>query len=430
MRAVSAALAVLVVLLAPGPAAAAAKTPGQFSISPARRSIAGRPPLALTSTTVGNSTSEDYRVDVFPVLLHQTVAGPFDFTELPGPLQAARNVLTAGPSHFVLRAHTARKVHLRWELMPRGRDNIVVGIVFQGTPPAPPGATVKTITRLLSINFLRSPNARPARGRLVSVGVRPDVTRPRHLQVVARVRNVGRSVARPCDPLVRVRDAHGRVVRVTHWRGDVVAPGAARDFLVALPGTLAAGRYRVAVGMCFGRTRRLRGYATFTLVGRGVLPSPALTLRRFNAGGQPGKDAHARGTFVSTGTAPASSRVVVRLYRRRGPVRVGAPLKTVRLHVGPLKPGAHAPLDVNLGSLAAGEYRATATYSVAPGTRQTAESDFTPLKMRSDLSRAWGWVKDHAGWLVAAVLALLLLLTRRRRREDDEQPPAQDPSLR
>lgn len=408
-------------LLAPVAAADAASGPdrGQFSITPARRTVTGRPPAALVPTVVGNTTRRDYAVEVFPVLLRPTVAGPFVFSERPAPLRAAANVLTVSPRRFVLRAGTRRTVRLRWNVMPEGRRSIAVGVVFQGTPSAQAGQTLRTISRLLSLNFLQDPRARPARGEGVSLAARPDPGRARHLLLVPRVRNRGGRVATPgCRPSLRVRDARGRVVRRVRWRGDVVVPGAEREFAVPLPGVLPAGRYTAAARACLGRTRVVRVTGRFHLVGDGVLPAPALTLRAFNAAGEPDEEARARGTFTSTGTAPASSTVVVRLFRRKGAVPEPRPMRVRRVRIGPLAPGRRAALDVGLGTLPPGEYRATATYRQRAGSVQTETSDFAPVAQRSRLDRAWRWVKDHAGWLVAAVLALLLLLTRRRRRDD------------
>lgn len=412
-------LGVLLAVVPAAPAAAARAERGQFSISPARREVVAKPPVKLSSTIVGNSTARDYAVDVFPVLLRPTPAGPFTFSEQPGALRDAANVLSVTPRRFVLRAHSRRRVRLRWELMPEGRHALSVGVVFQGTPAGQAGQALRTITRILSLNFLGDGHGTAARGFGVSLTARPDPGRPRRLLLVTRVGNRGGTVATPaCRPLLRVRDAHGRIVRRVRWRGDVVVPGAQREFAVPVPGVLPAGTYRAAARMCLGRTRHLRVTGRFRLVGRGILPSPALTLRAFNATGSPGGTAHARGTFVSTGTEPASSAVVVRLYRRRGAQVVGPALKTVRTTVRALAPRARAPLDVGLGTVQAGEYRAVVTFTSAPGAHATQTSDFRPLRGRSTVDRVWDWVRDHLGWLVAALLALLLLATRRRRRDD------------
>lgn len=88
--------AVLALLV--GADAAPAADRGMFSITPARRDVAARPPVDLVPTVVGNSTRQTYRVRVFPVVLHQTLAGPFDFTETPGALgQHQRLDRLAGP---------------------------------------------------------------------------------------------------------------------------------------------------------------------------------------------------------------------------------------------------------------------------------------------------------------------------------------------
>ncbi len=410
--------ALLALLLAPPAAQAAA--PGMFSITPARRDVTATPPLTLSPTLVGNTTDQTYTVRVFPVLLKQTRQGPFDFVEQPAPLRAAANVLSVSPRTFTLKAHSTRQVRLRWHALPPGRRAISLGIVFQGTPPSRAGAPVRTVTRILSLNFLRTPKAKKARGALTAVAARPDPLRRRGLQLVATVANRGGSVGLPCHAQARVRDAQGDVIRRVRFRGDVIAPQSRREFTIPLKGTLPAGTYRAAVSMCFGRGkhgRRLHGATRFRLVGPGLLPSPALSLSAFNAGGNPGETAHARGTLRSTGTAAARGTVVVRLYHRDGTSVTGRALKTVKVDLGALKPGQSAKLDAELGDLDAGQYRATATYLASPGTPQTEVSDFTPVQTRSAFSLFIDWLKDSAGWLLAAVLgvALLVSLARGRR---------------
>lgn len=276
MRRLAALILLLGTALPASPAAAAARPPaGEFSISPARRLVTGVPPADLQPTVVRNSTGRSYSVDVFPVLLRQTLQGPFTFDERQGPLRDAANLLAVSPSRFTLAPGASRTVRVRWIALPGDRHEASVGIVFQGTPTRVTGA-VRTVSRLLSLNFLSDPQAARPQGTAPTLAVRRDPVRPRGVILVASVRNRGGSTGRPgCRPLLRVRAADGHVVRRVRFRADVVVPGARREYPIALPGRLPAGRYSAAVRFCFGSERLLRATAALTLVGDGRLPGAA-----------------------------------------------------------------------------------------------------------------------------------------------------------
>src|SRR5690349_11702222 len=110
MRRKLAAFAVLAALASVPAGDALAQQDGQFSITPARRDLSGRPPSSLGATTVSNSTDGPIKVKVFPAILTQGLDGAFDVVETPRELREAGLILSATPTDFTLAPKTSQKV--------------------------------------------------------------------------------------------------------------------------------------------------------------------------------------------------------------------------------------------------------------------------------------------------------------------------------
>jgi hypothetical protein len=292
----------LPVLEAPSiPAATArASAGGTFAISPSRRDLAGRPPVTLAPTRVSNTTRESYDVRVFPVLLRQGLTGAFQFDESPRPLNAARTILRVSPSRFGLAPGQSRKVRLRWELLPRGARATYVGVVFQGQARLKGGRLVPVISRLLSINFMRLPGHYHPSGAFTAL--RAIQFAPRVLRFLPRVKNTGDIVGSPKHGRLSINDSTGRTVYKTSWPGDVILPGAERDFPIDVKQILPAGGYTAHAMMSFGATRHAVISTAFTLAGPNKLLAPGAKINdsAAHAHDRVGRPAHVGGPEQST----------------------------------------------------------------------------------------------------------------------------------
>lgn len=391
-------------------AGAQAGAAGAFSISPSRRDLVARPPVGLVATRVANTTAQSYDVRVFAVLLGQDLSGAFRFSETPAPLRTARAILGLAPSRFRLAAGGSRAVALRWKQLPLRTRAAYIGVVFQGRARVKGGRAVPVISRLLSINFLRRPGRYHARGAF-SV-LHAGQFAPRALRFLPRVRNTGDIVAAPQRGRLTIRDATEHVVSRARWVGDVILPGAQREFPVDVRRVLPAGRYRATATMRFGGRRRSIS-RPFTLVGPSALPTPRVRISAFAAHGDVGEPAHLSGKVQSTGTAPATIDLTISLFRVTRGLPGPRPLATRRLRYTALAPGARRAVDADLArGLVEGQYRAVARYTDPTGAPQQITSDFAAAPHRGWADRLNRFVDRHALLLVVmiAVLVILLLL--------------------
>lgn len=412
----------LLTLGAPGDAPAQG-TSGLFSITPARRDVVGRPVERLSPTEVANTTRQDLQVLVFPVLLGQDVSGQFTFSETPADLLTAAKIVGAAPSRFDMPAGSRRTVRLTWALLPAGQRTAFVGVVFQSRAKPRPGQVVRTVQRLLSVNFLRLPGRYASSGRFTRV--RAIQAAPRVIQVIPRLRNTGEVVAAPRAGVLRIRDASGAVVVRQRWSGDVILPGYQREFPIQLRKVLPAGRYAARVVAAFGRSRKLTIATGFTLVGPNQLPTPRVEITGFSASGTIGGDSRAGGVVRSVGSAPADTAVRVDLFRKLPTGQIPArPQQSRRLTFARLAPGRSRDLKVVYPGLAAGAYRVIATYRQSPGSVQRVQADFSPVAEESFTDKLRRFWRDHKGLVLSglallALLVLLLALLRRQRRLEE-----------
>src|SRR6476469_3361515 len=114
-------LAVLATVGFSADAFAAVKNTGVMAMSPARRSVVARPPVRLSATTISNTTPSTIKVKVFTALVSQKLDGTFVFSEDARSLNIGRLVLNAEPTSFTLAPKQSQPVHLRWQVMPRGK---------------------------------------------------------------------------------------------------------------------------------------------------------------------------------------------------------------------------------------------------------------------------------------------------------------------
>jgi hypothetical protein len=397
---------------------------GTFSITPSRRDLVGRPPLTLVPTRVSNTTQDSYDVRVFPVLLTQNLTGAFQFDESPRPLDAARRIVSASPTRFRLAPGASREVRLRWELLPLDARAAYVGVIFQGQRRLKSGQSVPVISRLLSVNFLRLPGHYHPKGGFTAL--RALQAAPPVLRLVPRVKNTGDVIASPRKARLAIHDAAGRTVYKTSWKGDVVLPGAQRDFPIEVDRVLPAGRYTAQAVMSFGATRRAARSTAFTLVGPNRLPTPGVDVKGFAAHGDIGHAAHVTGTVLSTGTSPASLDLALSLFRLTSGLASAKPLATRRVRFSALAPKTRHELDLDLGgSLAKGQYRVVATYTDATNTPHQLTSDFQATRHRGFFDRLRLFFHRHRLAIVLVIVALLLsllvlFLIRRQRRLEEE----------
>lgn len=370
---------------------------GQFGITPARREVSAAPPVRLQPITAFNDTRVAFKVRVFPVLLRQVLDGSFAFSETPSDLRAASLILSSMPDSFTIEPGAQRTVQTRWDNFPSGTKAAAVGVIFEGRPVRQVGA-VQSISRLLNINLLSLPGRATSSGRFTRLRVAQVA---KVLQLVARVKNTGERIDRPTRGEVLIRDGDDKVVFRGRWPGDIVLPGAERDFPIPVAKVLQAGRYVGKATMRFGGTRRARIIAPFTLTGPNELPTEGFVVRGFDAQGYIDQAAKIRGVVDGTGTAPSLTTMRLSMFR----VGVGASTtKPVATGAVALKavPGKQTPFSAELGRLEAGSYRIEGTYRDPAGDQQTVTASLSAVKQRGFF--------DRHGTLVVVVLAGLLLL--------------------
>lgn len=423
------------------PASAEAQTQtqrnaGLFSVTPARQLLVGHPPRDLDVTDVSNTTRQPLVVKVFPVILIQTVNGAVTFDESPRPLNQAKLLLTPTPDSFTLQPGETRKVKVRWNLLPGGARATNLGVVFQSIPPQKPGQPIGSIQRLLTLDLLRLPGHYRITGRFVQL--RTEQGAPKQLVFTPRVQNTGELPSTPASTHFTIRDSGGKVVFSTHWQGDVILPGAQRDFPVTVKKILPKGDYTATALAHFG-TSHMRITKPFTLAGPNQLPTPRVSVDELHGSATLGKDdAQATARMRSVGTAPASTSVKFELFKIAGAGASGKALATKKFRYSGLAPGSAKQLRVPYGKLEAGTYRVVVTYRDTPETLKQVSTVFQPTKEKSFWDRHKGLIL--ALLVVLGILLLLLLLLwllrrqRRLRRELEEArsqqaaaPPAAAP---
>lgn len=383
---------------------------GGFGISPARRDVIGAPPTSLTSTNVVNGTSSSYRVTVFPAILTQELSGAFEFADTPLNLNNSRIALSTSPDSFVLPPGGSQHVDLRWNMLPSNQKWIAMGVVFQGVAEGQSGP-VHVITRLLSVNFLSLPGLNKISGEFT--GLYAEQFGRKQLRFVARVENTGNRVSAPSAGRLTIQNSSGNVLLSERWAGDVILPGAQRDFPIDVSKVLPAGPYTATVTMHFGGEQSRS--TAFTLVGPNQLPTPAIAIRDFNATGVVGSPAKVTARIISDGTAPAGVTLHIYLARASSIGQGAQALATGQVTYADLAPGSVRHLSHPLGrALRHGTYRVVATWTDHTGAQHTLEAQFTTTAARSLFATIWSFVEPVLiGLLVLALLLLLAELVRR-----------------
>jgi hypothetical protein len=402
-------------------AAQAVVIPGQvggFGITPARRVVVGNPSLSLTPSTVLNNTNLTYAVQVFPILLNQSLSGAFTFDESKLSRNLSQLVLTASPTQFTLGPGQRRVVAVDWNLLPLGQKWVAVGVVFQGTPESQHGP-LHVITRLLNINLLSEPGAGPIRGTFV--GLFPEQFGKHVLRFLARVKNTGGGFGTPTDGRLTITNSSDQVVAAKPWTGDVIVPGAERDFPIDVTTQLPAGTYTATVTMNFGGHRSLS--KSFRLVGPEQLPTPSIAVGAFNANATTGSPAQVTAVVRNTGSAPAT--VALQLFLGGPDAAPGTTaLASGQVVFKKIAPGSTLHLSHLLGhGLPKGSYRAILTFTDPTGAPHMLEANFTTTPAKSFWSSLWGVLKYLLlALVILAVLAgVALLATRFRRRQQEMQ---------
>jgi hypothetical protein len=415
-------LAALSASLLSQPAAAAIGTPlgGSFSITPARRYVLARPPLALAPTRVANTTQSALDVQVVPVLLSQLPSGAFSYELTPQSLRAARDILSGQPRHFVLVPGASREVSLSWRRLPHHARTANLGVIYQATPIAR-GTPVRIVEQLLAVDILRLPGRYRSSGQLT--GLRVSQLKPRTLRLALAARNSGQAFASPSRILLTIHDHTGRRVLARSLATDIVLPGATREFALDLAHRLPAGSYTAIGHMTFGSSHDLTTRTAFQLVAPNELPSSQLQLSLLTAQGSVDQDARVVAQTRNTGSAPGTLEVALRLYRLTDGLP-GKPIATRTLTTAPLAPGHASQLREALGrSLRPGTYRLLADYHSIGGAPQTLVADFQAQRPLDLLAELRGISREHAlllpGLLILATGVLLTLMLVRERRHRD-----------
>jgi hypothetical protein len=414
-------LAVVVLLGLPAGALAdqTVSTSGSFGITPARRHVVGEPGVLLNPTAVINSTDSPYKVTVFPVMLTQDITGAFNFSSQPGALAAAQGVLGVAPTSFTLLPYSKQVVKLHWNGMPKGRLQVPAGVVFQGIRQQQKGP-VTVITRLLSVNFLTLPVHLRVSGRFVALTAMQFGRRVLRFMPIAQ--NTGQRAWAPSDGTFQIRNSAGRIVYRTPWVGDVIIPGAEREFPINVAKILPAGRYTMQAGMDFAGHKSISG--RFTLTGPNQLPSAHLTVTGVNGSGTSGSRPQVSVTARNQGTAPGPLVVHVRV--------IGACGRAQREHYSAahtftfsgVPGGASRTMTRALAApLPTGCYSVQANWVDPSGQNQSAANNFNASPKKSVSNQIWSWITGHwwlfLGLAVLLVIALLVreLLRRQRRLE-------------
>lgn len=411
--------AAVLALLAAAPTAA--QENGQFSITPARRNLSGRPPAPLGATTVSNTTSGPIKVKVFPALLRQGIDGAFDVVETPRELREAGLILSAAPADFTLQPDSAQRVSLRWNLVPQQTRAVFLGIVFQGIQVNQQNQPVNQINRLVSLTFLRLPGKYRRSGEIT--GLRGEQSGPRKLTFYTRVKNTGQLVDQPRQTKFAIRDATGDVVFKGTWPSDIILPGAEREFPIPVDKVLPKGNYTAVTKMVFG-TSRSRVEKRFTLVGPNELPTTKIVVTSLAASATLGKDVVTVSDVRNQGTQIGDVELSLTLQKLNGASLIEKPLGAKRVPVQGVKPSERRPVTVTFPPVPDGRYRVTLRYRDSAGDLQTLTADFQPNKAETFWHRFRRWFSDNIAWLLPAILlllllALLLFLRRWRRRIEE-----------
>jgi hypothetical protein len=400
-------VAVAGVLPATAAASVATHLSGAFSIAPARRSVIARPPVDLRGTRVGNTTDGALEVRVVPVLLSQTLSGAFSFDSSPRGLRLAKSILQAAPESFRLAPGASREVSLAWRRLPRGARQAVAGVLYEAVPSAR-SASVHLLERLLGVNVLRLPGHFLVRGAPAGVGVLQ--AKPRVLRFRLGVRNTGQAVAGPTRLRLIVDARGGGAVLRRTVAGDIVLPGATRDFVLDVSHRLGAGQYTARETVVFGGGHTVSGKVPFKLTGPNELPSPRLRIGPLQAHGTVGGQARVEAPVSNAGTAPSSSTVLeLSLFRLVDGVPGVRPVATRSVRLARLDSGQRGRLGASLGRLGRGTYSLVASYRDSTGAPQTFVADFAAQPQVGPLTRLRRFLAAHV--LIAPLTILILAMT-------------------
>lgn len=404
------ALAAVAALLLGAISAQAQEDDGLFSVTPSMQIVVDRPPVDMDTATVRNTTESPLDVRVFPVLLGQDVSGAYTFSEAPRDLNAAAKIVAAGPDSFEMPPGSATRVRLRWGLLPTDTRAAFVGVIYESKAQPAAGQQVKTIQRLLTVNFLRLPGPYRSSGRFTRL--RATQGGERTLLFYPRIENTGEFVTKPTRGKFRIRDAKGEIVFQTRWNGDVVLPGFQRDFPIEMRKVLQAGDYAAVATADFGDSTGLKIIERFRLVGPNQLPTPEVAIEEFRGEGVLGGDSRVTGRIESIGTAPATTAVRLELFRlsetRQQPEK---PIQSKKLEFDdPIAPGESTDLELVYPDLPAGDYRVIGTYRAGEGVIKRVSTDFSPQKDRSAWQKFKDWLDDQKGILIGLGVLLLIAL--------------------
>lgn len=444
--ALTAALAVAVVVPVPSSAQQADIPPNRFQVSPTLQIATGRPPAGIPPTSVANTTPLTYRVTVRPVRLRQSLSGQFDYRTRPADFKWAELVLDVPTARFDLPSGQSRSIDARWLGMPPEVRAAPVGIAVVGRAifPGDGESSIGTRVQVIRLNFLSLPGGPRPKGRLPLV--RAEQVGPRKLQIQTRVRNIGKQFEAPRRGLLVIRRAGGGVVQRTRWDGGgrlgFVIPGAQREYPVKVSRLLPAGLYIVDSWAYYGG-ERLHVRGRFRLVGPNELPTPSASVVSLDVEPNPGSPRFTL-TVRNTGNVPITPTADVTLSpvvrKTRGKV-----VARERFRGEPIPPRETGTISGRLGDVQRGVWELRAQARVGDSVLPVASNRFSVQPKRGWLDRFKNWLENHTALAIAigaaVLLALLLLvivlmrLRYKRRLEEmatatrrQDAPPEPEPS--
>jgi hypothetical protein len=277
-------------------------------------------------------------------------------------------------------------------------------MLYEAVPSSGPDS-VRLVERLLGVNVLRLPGRFLVRGAPASVGV--FQAKRGVLQFRLGVHNTGQAVAGPKRlTLIVDRQRGGRVLRQS-VAGDIVLPGATRDFVMDVSRRLPAGSYTADERIVFGAGHTVGKSILFNLTGPNELPSPRLQVGPLVAHGTVGGQARLEAPISNAGTASSSpTSLELSLFRLLDGVPGAHPIATRRLTLARLGSGKHERVSASLGRLSRGTYSLVASYRDSTGAPQTYVADFAAQPHLGVFAWLRRFLSDH---LLIAPLTVLFL---------------------
>jgi competence ComEA-like helix-hairpin-helix protein len=406
------------VVVAPG--AAAQGENGTFGIAPSKQQVIGRPPRTLDVLQVTNTQKLSFSVRVFASPIVQLPQGGFTYENTDRGRQIGAELVTLGATRFDMAPNSRHDVSIKWNKVLPHLRLAPVAIVVEATPLEKNKPDLSNIYRLVSLNLLQLPGRGRRDGHFADV--RAEQGAPgKGLVFTPVVVNDGNVFDRPRDGRVVIKDSQGKKVARGDFKGDLVLPGARREYPVPIKAGLPAGNYTVTAAMHFGADKRLKLLTKpFRLTGTDQLPTVAVKIGSLKGEGVDGDPVHVSILVKNTGTDVAAPVVLLKLFESRNASHGTKPLATKSIALDVMKPKSDKQVTVDLDTIAkvGTEYTVEANASVKDRSFDDATFTFFGIKEKSFFEKVWDAITNNLLWigLVGGLLLLALALLRSQRR--------------